>query len=95
MKTNPKSSQPRARFSDANALIIVQLQQRQKALKASDLATLLGVTPQHVYKRAAQQDIPSFRIGRSVRFDPKQVADWLRGKMPQQAPRSLEIRVAS
>jgi excisionase family DNA binding protein len=94
MKTNPKSSQPGTRDSDANALIIVQLQQRRNALKASELATLLGVTPQHVYKMAAQQDIPSFRVGRSVRFDPRQVAEWLHRKMPQQVPQSLEIRVA-
>jgi len=94
MKTNPKSSQPGTRHSDANALIIVQLQQRRNALKASELASLLGVTPQHVYKMAAQQDIPSFRVGKSVRFDPNQVADWLRRKMPQQVPQSQEIRVA-
>jgi excisionase family DNA binding protein len=94
MKTNSSSSQPRARYSDATALIIVQLQQRQNALKASDLATLLGVTPQHVYKRAAQQDIPSFRLGRAVRFDPRQVAEWLRQKMPQPIHQVAETSIA-
>jgi excisionase family DNA binding protein len=94
MKTNPKSSQPGTRDSDANALIIVQLQQRRNALKASELATLLGVTPQHVYKMAAQQDIPSFRVGKSVRFDPRQVAEWLRRKMPQPIHQVAEISIA-
>lgn len=94
MKTAPKGSQPQARYGEATALLIVQLQHRQNALKANDLAMLLGVTPQHVYKMAAQQDIPSFRVGRSVRFDPSQVAEWLRRKMPRPIYPAAEVSVA-
>lgn len=51
------------------------------ALKAQDVARLLGVTRQHIYKLAANGLIPSFRVGTAVRFDPAVVAAWLGGKM--------------
>lgn len=63
--------------------IIAQLEREKNALRAEELALLFGVTKQHVYKMAAKQSIPSFRIGKAVRFDPAQVAQWLRRKMPQ------------
>lgn len=63
--------------------IIEELESRRHALKAGDLAQLLGVTKQHIYKMAAQNVMPSFRMGRAVRFDPKEVAEWLKRKMPQ------------
>jgi excisionase family DNA binding protein len=48
-------------------------------LKAPDLAFLLGLSLQRVYKMARKHEIPSYRFGTSVRFDPQAVADWLRG----------------
>lgn len=70
--------------------IIEELEARGHALKVAELAQLLGVSRKHVYKMAAQSSLPSFRIGRAVRFDPKQVAEWLKGKMPQRVrPTSL------
>jgi excisionase family DNA binding protein len=74
--------------------IIAELETKGQALKASEVAILLQVTPQHVYKLAAQQIIPSFRVGRAVRFDPDQVASWLQRKMPRPVSSGPEIRVA-
>jgi hypothetical protein len=54
MKTTPKSSQLSARFSDLIPMLVVQLKATQNGLKASDLAILLGGTPQHIYKMAAR-----------------------------------------
>jgi len=79
------------RFSPASdsvagmAKILQTLEAKEHALKAGELAKLLGVTRQHIYKMAAASAIPSFRIGAAVRFDPKQVAEWLTRRMPQAA----------
>jgi excisionase family DNA binding protein len=77
------------RFALANdtlpgtARVLQMLETKEHALRAGELAKLLGVTRQHIYKMAAAGAIPSFRIGAAVRFDPKQVAEWLTRKMPQ------------
>jgi excisionase family DNA binding protein len=74
--------------------VLQALESKEQALKAGELAKLLGVTRQHIYKMAATGDIPSFRVGRAVRFDPKQVVEWLQRKMPQPVPRTRQDRVA-
>ena len=51
-----------------------------RALNAKQLAALLAVSTIAIYKYAKAGRIPSFRIGTSVRFCPKAVADWLRGR---------------
>jgi excisionase family DNA binding protein len=50
------------------------------ALNARQLAALLAVSTIVVYKLAKSNRLPSFRIGTCVRFDPKAVANWLRGQ---------------
>jgi excisionase family DNA binding protein len=49
-------------------------------MKVSELCELLGVDDKHVYRMAARGKLPSFHIGGSVRFDPQEVANWLRSK---------------
>lgn len=56
------------------------------ALKAPELARLLGLSIQRLYKMAREHEIPSFRFGTAVRFDPQAVADWLRKKSDTQKP---------
>jgi excisionase family DNA binding protein len=46
----------------------------------SDVAELLNISERQVYKLAAENRIPSFKIGGSVRFDPAAFAAWLRHK---------------
>jgi len=65
------------------ARIVQTLESKEHALKAAELAKLLGVTRQHIYKMAAASVIPSFRVGAAVRFDPRQIAEWLTRRMPQ------------
>lgn len=55
-----------------------QIERTEGAMTAEQLARLLNVSPITVYKLAKAGRIPSFRIGRCVRFDPKTVANWLR-----------------
>jgi excisionase family DNA binding protein len=72
--------------------LVETLKNRTVALKVAEVAKLLGVTPQHIYKMAARGSIPSFRISGSVRFDPDDVATWLPGK---QTPTTTTRRMTS
>lgn len=57
--------------------LVERLKGKNAALKVVDVAELLSVTPQHIYKMAASGRIPSFRVSGSIRFDPHDVAAWL------------------
>jgi len=72
--------------------LVETLKNRSRALKVREVAELFGVTPQHIYKMAASGRIPSFRVSGSVRFDPDDVAAWLKGK---QTPAAATSRVGS
>ena len=74
--------------------VLQTLESKDCALKASELAKLFRVTRQHVYKLAAAGVIPSFRVGTAIRFDPRQVADWLERKMPPSAFPEEKRRIA-
>jgi excisionase family DNA binding protein len=58
--------------------LIEQIERTGCALTADDLAKLLSVSRITIFKQAKVGRIPSFRIGTSVRFCPKAVANWLR-----------------
>ena len=77
---------PLQRFVPSNDLfpagVIQILEAKENALKARELAKLLGVSRQHIYRMAAGSGLPFFRMGRAVRFDPRQVAGWLVKRMP-------------
>ena len=60
--------------------LIEKLEARTGAMKVSELCELLGVDDKHVYRMAARGKLPSFHVGGSVRFDPQEVANWLRLK---------------
>ena len=66
--------------------LVETLRSKTGALKVPEIARLLGVTGQHIYKMAASGSIPSFRVLGSVRFDPDEVADWLERKQNPSAP---------
>lgn len=70
------------------------LSKRTTALKVAEVAEMLGVTQQHVYKMAASGQLPSFRVAGAVRFDPDDLAQWLRRKAPHPVAMSpVESRV--
>jgi excisionase family DNA binding protein len=60
--------------------LIEELEARSGGIKVSDLAAILGVDDKHIYRMAARGQLPSFRVGGAVRFDPQEVAKWLRAK---------------
>lgn len=47
-----------------------------RALTAEDVAALFALHPQTVYQQARRGEIPCFRIGTAVRFDPKRLKEW-------------------
>jgi len=65
------------------------VREKQEALRVRDLAHLLGVSQQQIYKMAAKGEIPSFKVANAVRFDPHETADWLMKKYPV---RSVDLR---
>jgi excisionase family DNA binding protein len=60
--------------------LIEQFESRQGAMKVAELTELLGVDDKHIYRMAARGRLPSFRIGGAIRFDPQEIAKWLRHK---------------
>jgi excisionase family DNA binding protein len=63
-----------------NPNLIEQLDARHGAMRVADLTALLGVDDKHIYRMAARGQMPSFRLGGAVCFDPQEVAKWLRSK---------------
>lgn len=62
--------------------LIEILEAREEALDVHQVAELLKISERHVYELAAGGSLPAFRIGKMIRFDPQDVADWLRRKKP-------------
>ena len=54
------------------------IEQTGHALNANELALILGMSHQTIFRLAKQNRLPSFRVGTCVRFDPFSVAKWLR-----------------
>lgn len=59
--------------------VLESLRKMNRLVTAPELAQLFGCTKVHVYRLAQRHEIPSIRIGSSVRFDPASVADALAG----------------
>ena len=62
--------------------LAVDLEKMTQALRASELARILSTSKMTIYRLVKQGNIPYFRVGGLIRFDPQAVADWLRRKMP-------------
>jgi excisionase family DNA binding protein len=65
---------------DAPVALADRIELFGSAMTAKQLSTLLAVSTIIIYKLAKANRLPSFRIGTCVRFDPKAVANWLRGQ---------------
>ncbi|MBZ5489877.1 MAG: helix-turn-helix domain-containing protein [Acidobacteriia bacterium] len=60
--------------------LIQILESRGEALTVQEVAEVLGVSDKHIYEMVADGTLPAFYVGRSVRLDPQDIADWLRKK---------------
>jgi excisionase family DNA binding protein len=55
-----------------------RIERMPHALTVRELKTLLQVSDQTIYRMIADQTIPFLTVRNSYRFDPKQIAEWLR-----------------
>ncbi len=46
-------------------------------MTTDQLAERLGVTRRHVRRLVDERRVPFLRVGRFIRFDPAEIADWL------------------
>ena len=56
------------------------VEQKKEALRVEDVARILDISVKQIYKMAAKGQIPSLKIANCVRFDPHDVAVWMRGQ---------------
>ena len=68
--------------SIGHSSLAVEFEKMNHALPASEVAKMLSTSKMTIYRLVERGTIPHFRIGCSIRFDPKAIADWLRNKMP-------------
>ncbi len=52
-----------------------------QAGRVSTLAKLLDMSPKTIYKMIDRGSLPHFRLGDSIRLDPKVTARWLRERL--------------
>src|SRR5947208_3633363 len=69
--------------------LIERLERRQEALTVQQVAELLRVSDKHIYEMTADGSLPAFHVGRSIRLDPQDIADWLRKKRPPEVESDL------
>ena len=53
--------------------MLEDLKARRSALTVKELAELLSLSQREIYKLAATNQIPHFKIGSSVRFEPSTI----------------------
>ena len=63
------------------SVLVENLEQCQRALRVSEVADLFQVSPMTIYRAAKEGNLPSFKVGSSLRFDPKAVIAWLKKQM--------------
>jgi len=57
-------------------------------LRASEIAGMLGITERHVRRLVLERRIPFAKVGRFVRFDPRDIEQWVQAaKVPTVTPR--------
>jgi excisionase family DNA binding protein len=71
------------------------IESRKSALKVEEVAQILSVSQRLVYQLVAVGEIPHFKVGSAVRFEPKALSDWLHEKLQASGKtRSYQKRMA-
>jgi excisionase family DNA binding protein len=58
--------------------LIQQLESRKAMMNVTDVAELLGESIDTIYRRVKRGKMPHVRLGISTKFDPIELAEWLR-----------------
>jgi excisionase family DNA binding protein len=56
------------------------LEGKREALRVAEVAQILDVSIKKIYRMAAKGQIPSLKISSSIRFDPHDIAAWLKSQ---------------
>jgi excisionase family DNA binding protein len=56
------------------------VESKKEALRVAEIARILDVSVKKIYRMAAKGQIPSLKISSSIRFDPHDIAAWLRSQ---------------
>jgi excisionase family DNA binding protein len=59
------------------------IENQKSALTVSEVAEMLHVSRRLIYQLVTIGEVPHFKVGSAVRFEPHRLADWLRGKLEQ------------
>jgi excisionase family DNA binding protein len=70
-------------------LIVEILRARHSAITVPELAAMLSISTRQIYKLAASNRIPNFKIGSSVRFDPAAVQEVPTATLRRRPPTSV------
>jgi excisionase family DNA binding protein len=58
--------------------IIEQLEKRKGLISVATVAELLGESTDTIYRRAKRGKIPHLKFGITTKFDPRELAAWIR-----------------
>lgn len=69
---------------------------KKEALRVAEVARILDVSIKKIYRMAAKGQIPSLKVSCSIRFDPHDIAAWLRSQSSmdsmQSDSRSIQLK---
>lgn len=50
-----------------------------KLMRAAEVAPILGISASWLYKAAQRGEVPCYRFGSAIRFDPVELQAWAKG----------------
>ena len=56
------------------------IESKKEALRVAEVAKILDLSVKQIYRLAAKRQIPFLKISSSIRFDPHDIAAWLRSQ---------------
>ncbi len=65
---------------------------KKEALRVSEVAQILDVSIKKIYRMAAKGQIPSLKISSSIRFDPHDIAAWMRSQSSTNPISTVSLR---
>ena len=67
-------------MGDDNIDLPTRIERHKRALTVPELAEITSISDKQIYSLIKRRAIPYYRIASSIRFDPKNTADWLRSQ---------------
>jgi excisionase family DNA binding protein len=68
------------------------VEEKKEALRVAEVARILDVSIKKIYRMAAKGQIPSLKVSSSIRFDPHDIAAWLRSQSSTNPISAVSLR---